>query len=130
MHEAVLQLSKSCFEFKKLSVAVLGTAVAVLLKFTDDGLDHSLFVVGLSICGSFWLADATNYYYQRVVRREIDKTMNRIGERSGGEDFKPKDPTRVSRRAAAFNPSMTLHFALSALLVVGWIAYGAGLIST
>ena len=65
LHEATLQISKSCFEFKKICVGLIGAALAVLVKLTDNNLDHSYFVIPLLICFGFWVADFSAYYFQR-----------------------------------------------------------------
>lgn len=57
LHEATLQMSKSCFEFKKICVGLIGAALAVLVKLTDNELDHSYFIIPLLICFGFWFLD-------------------------------------------------------------------------
>ncbi|CAG37066.1 unknown protein [Desulfotalea psychrophila LSv54] len=57
LHEATLQISKSCFEFKKICVGLIGAALAILVKLTDNQLDHTYFLIPLLICFGFWVAD-------------------------------------------------------------------------
>ena len=124
-HAAVLHISKSCFEYKKICIGVIGVTAAVLVKFTDDRLDHSFFLVPLLLACGFWFADATAYYYQRVIRCLMDKRFIAIANRNNLSDYR-RSETTASWRQAFFNSSMTLYYVLVALLVPGWIAYGLG----
>ena len=47
LHQAILQISKSCFEYKKLCVGFLGIAIALVVKFTENPLNHAVFSIGL-----------------------------------------------------------------------------------
>ena len=64
LHNAVSQVSGFCFEIKKFCVITTFVVLTLLVKFTSDKLDHSLFVAGVLIPLCFWFLDSTGYYYQ------------------------------------------------------------------
>ena len=122
LHEATLQISKSCFEFKKICVGLIGAALAVLVKLTENNLDHSYFVISLLICFGFWIADFSAYYFQRKIRNTMNKKLCAIAERNAINNYSD-DELEVSWINAAFNHSMALYFALATLVIVSWVAY-------
>jgi hypothetical protein len=122
LHEATLQISKSCFEFKKICVGLIGAALAVLVKLTDNDLDHSYFVIPLLICFGFWVADSSAYYFQRKTRSAMNKKLYAIAQRNSISHY-PNGDLGVTWFGAAFNHSMALYFALAGLGIIGWVAY-------
>ncbi len=122
LHDATLQISKSCFEFKKLCVGLIGAALAVLVKLTDSELDYSYFAVPLLICLGFWVADLTAYYYQRSTRKAMDKKLRAIAKRNSLTNYGRND-IEASWFGAAFNLSMSLYYVLACLGAIGWVAY-------
>lgn len=128
LHEAILQISKSCFEYKKLCVGFLGVAMAFMIKLTDTSIDHSLFFVGLVISIGFWIADSTAYYYQRKVRSILDNRMRDIAKRNNYFPYN-RTSTEASWWKAFFNTSMSLYYVLIFLALAGWGCYLSGVIS-
>tara|TARA_Y100001951_G_C11272629_1_gene259787 strand:+ start:301 stop:747 length:447 start_codon:yes stop_codon:yes gene_type:complete len=122
LHEATLQISKSCFEFKKICVGLIGAALAVLVKITDNQIDHSYFSIPLLICFGFWVADFSAYYFQRKTRIAMNKKIIAIAERNSISGYQSESLT-ASWCRAAFNHSMSLYYALAVLGVIGWLAY-------
>ncbi|MCG9767589.1 hypothetical protein L1D59_03115 [Pseudoalteromonas piscicida] len=122
LHEATLQISKSCFEFKKICVGLIGAALAILVKLTDNHLDHSYFVIPLLICFGFWVADFSAYYFQRKTRSAMNQKLHAIALRNSLSNY-PNSDLGVTWLRAAFNHSMALYFALAALGIIGWVAY-------
>jgi hypothetical protein len=122
LHEATLQISKSCFEFKKICVGLIGASLAVLVKLTDNSIDHSYFVVPLLICLGFWIADFSAYYFQRKTRNAMNKKFKAIALRNSISEYVSEE-LEVSWFSAAFNHSMSLYYALSSLGLIGWLAY-------
>lgn len=122
LHEATLQISKSCFEFKKICVGLIGAALAVLVKITDNQIDHSYFSIPLLICFGFWIADFSAYYYQRRTRIAMNKKLIAIAERNSISDYQ-SESLDASWYRAAFNHSMSLYYALAVLGLIGWLAY-------
>lgn len=127
LHETTLQISKSCFEFKKLCVGLIGVSMLVLGKLTSNDLDHSYFAVPLFICLGFWIADFTAYYYQRITRKNMNKKMKLIAEENELNDLEINE-IEVSWKMSAFNLSMSLYFVLSAFAVIGWLLFGIKLL--
>jgi len=129
LHESILQMSKSCFEYKKICVGLIGAALAVLVKLTENAVDHSYFVVTLLICIGFWLADSTAYYYQRSNRRLMNSKINQIEGRNG-IGTSDQVPLEVIWYKAPFNPSMVLYYFLATCILLAWVGYYKGLIGT
>lgn len=85
LHGVVAQISSFCFEIKKFCVTTLFVVMTLMVKFTSDKLDHSIFVAGLLIPICFWFLDATGYFYQVKLRG----TMESIRQRLASRDAKP-----------------------------------------
>jgi len=122
LHEATLQISKSCFEFKKICVGLIGAALAVLVKVTDNQLDHSYFLIPLLICFGFWVADFSAYYFQRKTRIAMNKKLQGIAQRNLITNYQ-SEQLGITWQGAAFNHSMSLYYALAALGFIGWLAF-------
>jgi len=121
LHEATLQISNQCFEYKKLCVGIIGIVVAALLKL---GTPASLSVISnicIVISFGFWFCDATAYYYQRANRQKINKLLDQIKTRNSNEqDHVSK--LKNSWFNAFFNQSMSLYlYALT--ICLGAIIY-------
>jgi len=124
MHAAALQISKTCFDLKKLCVSVLGASMALLVKFTEDSVDHSLFAVGIVLVLGFWVSDATAYFYQKALRVAIDDRFKAISERNGDEYATTS--TAPELRKSLLNMSMSLYFILLAILAGAWFGFAQG----
>lgn len=124
LHEATLNISKSCFEFKKICVGLIGVSLALLVKLTENQLDHSYFIILLLICFGFWVADFSAYYYQRRTRMAMRVRLEAIAKRNSIEYS--TDALTVSWIGSAFNYSMTLYYALALFGFVGWFIYIIG----
>ncbi|RJT50761.1 hypothetical protein [Rahnella variigena] len=122
LHEATLQMSKSCFEFKKICVGLIGATLAVLAKLTDGKLDHSYFYITFILCFGFWIADFSAYYFQRKTRIAMNKKLLALATRNSIENY-PSENLDVTWRKAAFNHSMVLYYAFAFIEVVGWLFY-------
>lgn len=121
LHEATLQISKQCFEYKKLCVGFVGAACALLVKFTDNNLDFSLFVVGVLISVGFWIADANAYYFQRKVRGIMDQRMNRLAQNNKLQE--ERKITDAAWKGSFFNSSMSLYYVMISLSLLGGISF-------
>ena len=124
MHAAALQISKTCFDLKKLCVTFLGASMVFLIKLTDNTVGHSLFAVGLILIAGFLISDATAYFYQRSLRVKINAKLRELSQRNNGSGS--DDVTKVGALGALFNASMALYYVLAILYLVGWIGYGRG----
>lgn len=123
LHAATLEISKSCFEYKKLCVALLGVGAALIIKFSENPVNHLSFVIALVMCAGFWLADATAFYYQRSVRSAMDNKLNSIASRNSVGSYQ-RVSTETSKWVALFNGSMTLYYSLLVIISCGWLLYG------
>ena len=74
LYGVVAQISSFCFEIKKFCVTTLFVVMTLMIKFTSDKLDHSIFVAGLLIPICFWFLDATGYFYQVKLRGTMESS--------------------------------------------------------
>lgn len=109
LHEATLQISNQCFEYKKLCVGVIGVIVAALLKLGSPAPLSIIAFVCAVIGVGFWVCDATAYYYQRANRAKMSELVDEIKKRNSlsGTSVPPVENSRVG---ALFNRSMSLYF--------------------
>lgn len=139
LHGVVSQISSFCFETKKFCVTTEFVVLTLLVKFTTDKLDHSLFVAALAIPVTFWFLDAVAYYYQVKLRGMMELIRERIKSRNsqqivgtGGEPVISAD--RIHRslylRAldAAANHSMWIYGLLIAFDLAAWALFARGVI--
>ena len=122
LHQATLQISKSCFDYKKLCISFLGVSTAIIVKFTESSLNHTVFVLGLLICVGFWISDATAYYFQRKLRIQLNDRMCAIAERNNCASYK-RENIEASWLKALFNWSLVFYYVLMFLGVIGWLCY-------
>lgn len=112
LHESTLQISKSCFEFKKICVGLIGAVLAVLVKISGNQLNNSYFFIPLLVCCGFWIADSSAYYFQRRNRIIMNEKLDAIADRNAIENYEPESLS-VSLLGALFNYSMSLYYALA-----------------
>ena len=82
LHSAVSQISGFCFEIKKYCVTTTFIVLTLLVKFTSNELDNSLFVAGALIPLCFWFLDSIGYYYQVKLRGTMEVIRCNIKERA------------------------------------------------
>jgi lipid-A-disaccharide synthase-like uncharacterized protein len=136
LHEAVIELSKSCFELKKLCAAVLGVAMTLIAALTKQDLDPAMFVGGALLITFFWIADAQSYYYQDKLRGKISLLQREIAKRNGltvpgggAVSLKRQERGAIPRAfLSLFNFSMLFYFGLFVIDAVLFVAYVAGLL--
>lgn len=81
LHEATLQISNQCFEFKKLCVGVIGVVITALIKIGSSESWFTISFVSGIIGVGFWLCDATAYIYQKRLRKNMSGTIQTISQR-------------------------------------------------
>jgi len=116
-HKAALQISDKCFEIKKLSIVTITAFITVLVKFTKDNLDWSLFISIYLIIIMFWFIDSVSYYYQAKLRQNILDHFNNITERNAPQNVtdeekdKPKQENKFKKiKKSVFNHSMWVYY--------------------
>ena len=129
LHEATLQISKSCFEFKKICIGLIGVSATIIVKLTSNSMDNSYFVVPLLICFGFWIADFTAYYYQKSTRAVMNKKLDSIASRHGIDSYVGNE-NKPNWLQSAFNLSMSLYFVLGLLILIGWTLFIFDVIGT
>lgn len=137
LHGAVAQISNFCFEIKKFCVTTLFVVLTLMIKFTSDKLDHSIFVAGLVIPLCFWFMDATGYFYQVKLRGTMEAIRTRLASRDeqqlvvapGGQVIEPSRASAPAHKrvlTAGFNHSMWLYVLLVAIDLSIWFLYLVG----
>ena len=134
-HSAVLQISDKSFEIKKLSIITITTFITVLVKFTSDKLDLSLFVSTYLIIMMFWFIDSVTYYYQVKLRINISNHLKNIKVRNTQNSSDTSntfviEPGRITnkKRKAAFNNSMWVYYILLFFNSIALILFLVGII--
>lgn len=139
LHGVVTQISSFCFEIKKFCVTTLFVVMTLIVKFTSDKLDHSIFVAALLIPVCFWFLDATGYFYQVKLRGTMESIRQRLASRdenslASGTGAVVIAPSRASASIrdrvvdAGFNHSMWLYLLLVLINMVVWLLFVAGCI--
>lgn len=105
LYGVVAQISSFCFEIKKFCITTVFVVMTLMIKFTADKLDHSIFVAGLLIPICFWFLDATGYFYQVKLRG----TMESIRLRLASRDAKPLVAANGAAVIAPSRASASLH---------------------
>jgi hypothetical protein len=133
----VSQISGFCFEIKKFCVTTLFVALTLMVRFTNDRLDHSLFVAAVLITICFWFLDSVAYFYQVKLRGSMNAIRDRILARDPKQVIDVGSPkviatSRVERSSllrvkdAAINHSMWLYGFLIAIELGLWNIFRLG----
>lgn len=140
LYGVVAQISSFCFETKKFCVTTEFVVLTLVVKFTKDRLDHSIFAAALVIPLCFWFLDATGYFYQVKLRGTMESIRQRIAARDlppligvdGTHVIAPERATAPNHRRvidSAFNHSMWLYAVLSMGDLAVWTLFLVGRIS-
>lgn len=139
LHGAVSQVSSFCFETKKFCVTTEFVVLTLMVKFTVNKLDHSLFVTGLVIPLCFWFLDSVGYYYQVRLRGMMESIRLRLAGRNSNEIVGTSGVPIISRERierslprrtfdAAINHSMWLYGLLFGIDLLVWALFATGAI--
>lgn len=135
LHNVVLEFGKTSQELKKLCVGLVTAVPTLIFAITDSKLDASIFVAGLFIATSFWIADSYTYYYQDKVRVRMADIFNDIRARNGLPTNAPgvgmSTAGRIAKTRLArslFNPSQLVYGLLAAVAALLWLAFAVGVI--
>lgn len=134
LYGVVAQISNFCFETKKFCVTTEFVVLTLMAKFTEDQLDHSIFVTALIISVCFWFLDATAYFYQVKLRGMMESIRRQISSRElvslvtagGARVIAPERANAPRYRRvldAAINHSMWLYTLLIAIDLVAWMLF-------
>lgn len=133
----VSQISSFCFETKKFCVTTLFVVLTLMVKFTSDKLDDSIFVAGLCIPLCFWFLDSTGYFYQVKLRGTMEQIRQRLASRdlralvaADGTGIIAKDRVNIPayRKVldSALNHSMWLYAVLVTADLSVWALFSVG----
>ena len=134
----VSQISSFCFETKKFCVTTLFVVMTLIVKFTSDKLDDSIFVAGLLIPLCFWFLDSTGYFYQVKLRGTMEQIRSRLASRdqrplvaADGTGIIAKDRVNIPNYRkvldAALNHSMWLYALLLVANLAVWALFSIGM---
>jgi len=137
LHSVVIELSKSCFELKKLCAAVMGSSLTLLAAFTAQRIDFSFFMGGAVIIVFFWIADAQSYFYQEKIRIRMKSLQEAMLQRSSAKlifdgvgmpvfSSRQSSPTTQRVLHSIFNWSMTFYYGLLAIDTALFLTYILG----
>jgi hypothetical protein len=140
LYGAVSQISNFCFEIKKYCVTTTFVVLTILIKFTSDKVDHSLFVAGLVIPILFWFLDSIGYYYQVKLRGMMENIRQKILVRNSDNiiastGVKIISDERVNRlpyfmvKDSFANHSMWLYVIMIMIDIIVWGVFCLGAIS-
>jgi hypothetical protein len=139
LHKVVLQISTFCFRTKQICLTVEFVVIGLLIKFTNDKLDESIFVAGLAIPLCFWFLDGVAYFYQVKLRGVMDNIREQLHKRNSTPmvaDIHGKviEQRRINRSqlikiiTSFINHSMWIYFFLLCADVILWLLFRKGVI--
>lgn len=139
LHKVVLQISTFCFRTKQICLTVEFVVIGLLVKFTENKLDESIFVAGLAIPLCFWFLDGVAYFYQVKLRGIMDNIRDQLHNRNStsiveNEHGKVIEHKRIVRAqlskiiSSFINNSMWLYFFLLCADIILWILFRKGII--
>ncbi|MEO1404424.1 MAG: hypothetical protein AAFV72_24670 [Cyanobacteria bacterium J06635_1] len=129
LHEAVLQVSQTCYDIKKLCATIVGSAVAGVVGLAqvqpDVRIGYPFFLIGTAISAFFWFLDGQNYLLQRKMRLRMKELADDIAKRSGfmllvdgvGMPISTKNKQTNLVLQAAFNNSMVFYYMLTTIFM-------------
>jgi hypothetical protein len=134
LHAFVVEVSKNCFELKKLCATVVGSSLTLFAAFTSERIGPVLFVGGAVIIFFFWMADAQSFFYQEKIRNRMNNLQEGMVQRSHanlifdgvGMPISAKRQGRpVSRRVwhSVFNWSMAFYYGLLLIDGLAFLVY-------
>jgi len=139
LHKVVLQISTFCFRTKQICLTVEFVVIGLLVKFTENKLDESIFVAGLAIPLCFWFLDGVAYFYQVKLRGIMDNIRDQLHKRNStsileNEHGKVIEKKRTARAqlqkiiSSFINHSMWLYLFLLCANIILWILFRKGIV--
>jgi hypothetical protein len=134
LHKVVLQISTFCFRTKQICLTVEIAVIGLLIKFTDNKLDESVFIAGLIIPLCFWFVDSMAFFYQVKTRGIMDNIRYRLKKRNSNLMIDESmlnviDTKRIDKNKfkniinSFFNHSMWLYYILLITDITLWISF-------
>ena len=125
LHNAVLAISKQCFDLKKACITIIVAIFAIIpnIKPTSNSIDYTSLYYCISVSATlfFYLADSYCYYYQRKLRARIDQLVKIAKHKSSIEYYYGPNSCSKTTKAtifnAMFNPSQCFYLILIILLL-------------
>lgn len=139
LHKVVLQISTFCFRTKQICLTVEFVVIGLLMKFTENKLDESIFVAGLAIPLCFWFLDGVAYFYQVKLRGVMDNIRDQLHKRNStsivaDEHRKVIKQKRIARAqlpkiiSSFINHSMWFYCLLLCADIILWILFRKGIV--
>ena len=134
LHTFLVEVSKNCFELKKLCATVVGSSLTLFATFTVNRMGPLFFVGGAVIVFFFWMADAQSFFYQEKIRLRMKSLQDGMLERShanlifdgvGMPISANRQSSSVSQRVweSVFNWSMAFYYGLLVIDAMSVLAY-------
>jgi hypothetical protein len=130
LHAAVLQVSQTCYDIKKLCATIVGSVVAGVVGLAqvqpDVRIGYPFFLIGAAISAFFWFLDGQNYLLQRKMRLRMKELADNITRRSGfmllvdgvGMPISTKTKQTNLVLQSVFNSSMIFYYLLTAIFMI------------
>jgi hypothetical protein len=130
LHAAVLQVSQTCYDIKKLCATIIGSVVAGVVGLAqvqpDVRISYPFFLVGVAISTFFWFLDAQNYLLQRRMRERMKELSDNIARRSGfmmlvdgvGMPISSNSKKTNALIKSTFNSSMIFYYLLTSIFMI------------
>jgi len=130
LHAAVLQVSQTCYDIKKLCATIVGSTVAGVIGLAqvqpDVRIGYPFFLIGVVSSAFFWFLDGQNYLLQRKMRTRMKELADNIARRSGfmllfdgvGMPIITRTKQTNLVMQSAFNSSMIFYYLLTAIFMV------------
>jgi uncharacterized membrane protein len=130
LHAAVLQVSQTCYDIKKLCATIIGSFVAGVVGLAqvqpDVRVDYPFFLVGVAISFFFWFLDGQNYLLQKRMRLRMKELADNIAQRSGfmllvdgvGMPISSKGKKPNLFIQSVFNSSMIFYYLLASIFII------------
>lgn len=123
LHNAVLAISKQCFDLKKTCITVMIAIFAIIpnVKNVSNSFDYKTLYYCISIIAPlfFYLADAYCYYYQRKLRARMEEIVTIAKHKYSVKYYYGKDNNSTIEATvlnAMFNTSHCFYLILILLL--------------
>lgn len=114
LHQATLQISNSCFGYKKMCTSLIVAGCAFIAKFIPETNSYSWLAIFTSLTAAgFWICDATAYFYQKKTREVIQRKLSKIASNNKIDTLYDQYSQAPRWISAFFNSSMTLYLYLA-----------------
>lgn len=111
LDSAILQFSQNTITTKKIYASILIGIITIILKITDNHIDHSIYIASIITTILFWIIDSTSYFYQRKLRIKMTEIVRELsGEKKlEGYGISLNGNEKPSIKESFFNASQIIY---------------------